>query len=301
MLPGMLLPGIAVAMALAAPDLPLREPPAPPVPIFGGMASAPGAWPAVVAISVGNFLCTGTLVSPNIVFTAAHCLDNDPQVAGIVVRRGDDINYPSTPIKAVAFGAHPGFCGEDSCKEDIQDYGFIVLATAQNDVPAFPRVVADQDEWDALMDIGDDITVVGYGLNEGDITGIKREVQVPITRFSKSGLEFQAGGMGLDSCQGDSGGPAFVKSGDEWVLAGITSRGYTCGKGGFYAVPLGGACWLEQESGFDLRPADCETCECINTDPNRAQGCGCATGAPPSPAGLLTMLGALILRRRRRR
>jgi MYXO-CTERM domain-containing protein len=296
----MLLPGILAAMALAA-GPPLGDLPSPPVPIYGGTAVPPGEWPAVVAISVGTFLCTGTLVSPNIVFTAAHCLDNNPPVSSIIVRRGDDINFPVPPIKAIAYGADPEFCGEDSCKEDIHDYGFIVLATSQNDVPSFPRAIADQDEWDRLMRVNSKITVVGYGLNEGQITGIKRQVEVPITRFSGSGLEFQAGGMGMDSCQGDSGGPAFARLGDEWILVGITSRGYTCGKGGFYAVPIGGACWLEQESGFDLRPADCEACDCINTDPNRDEGCGCTTGDPRRGAlGSLAMLALFGALRRRR-
>lgn len=294
----MSLSGIVVATALVAPTLPLSQPPAPPAPIFGGMASTPGDWPAVVAVSIGNFLCTGTLVSPSIVVTAAHCLENRPEVADIIVRRGDDINYPVAPIRALAYGADPLFCGEDSCKEDIHDYGFVVLATPQTDLKTFPRAIASQDEWDDLMDVGAKITVVGYGLNEGDITGIKRQVEVPITRFSKSGLEFQGGGMGLDSCQGDSGGPAFVKRGDEWLLAGITSRGYTCGKGGFYAVPLGGACWLVQESGFDLRPAGCDDCDCIDTDPNRREGCGCVAGDPITSLGLLALIA--LLRRRRR-
>ena len=293
----MLLPGIAAVLALSAAPT-FTAPPAPPVPIYGGDVVEKGAWPGVVAISVGNFLCTGTLVSPNIIFTAAHCLDNNPDVSSIVVRRGDDINFPVTPIKAVAYGADPEFCGEDTCKEDIHDYGFIVLASSQTDLTSFPRAIADQDEWDELMGVDKKITIVGYGLNEGEITGIKRQVEVPITQFSKSGLEFQAGGMGFDSCQGDSGGPAFVKLGDEWLLAGITSRGYTCGKGGFYAVPLGGACWLERESGFDLRPADCSDCDCINTDPARNDGCGCTTGDSLASVGLLALLG--LLRRRRR-
>ena len=296
---GMFSIGIAAAMTLAAPVGPVGIEPPPPQPIYGGAPVAPGAWPAVVAINIGSFLCTGTLVTPNVVFTAAHCLDDDPSVSSIIVRRGDDVNFPVTPIKAVAFGADPLFCGEDSCKEDIHDYGYVVLATPQDDITEFPRVIQTQDEWDELMAVERPITVVGYGQNEGEIPGVKRQVDVPIVRFSKSGLEFQAGGMGLDSCYGDSGGPAFAQlASGEWVLAGITSRGYTCGNGGFYAVPLGGLCWLQESSGLDLRPADCETCDCINTDPNRDEGCGCATAGGPAGPGALALL--LLLRRRRR-
>ncbi len=299
MLAAMLLPGLAAAIALAAPVGPLTAPPPPPAPIFGGMQTEPGAWPAVVAISIGSTLCTGTLVSPTIVLTAAHCLEQNPALSTMSVRRGDDINFPGPSSKVSAIGFDPQFCGEKTCKEDIHDYGFVVLATPQTDILEFPRPVADQDEWDQIMAVAAEITVVGYGLNEGDITGIKRQVAVPITKFSASGLEFQAGGDGLDSCQGDSGGPAFAKlDSGEWVLAGVTSRGYTCGKGGFYAVPQGGLCWLHEASGLDLRPPDCENCDCINTDPNRDEGCGCrATASGP----LALLLPLFLLARRRRR
>ena len=104
--------------------------------------------------------------------------------------------------------------------------------------------------------------------------------------------------MGLDSCQGDSGGPAFAQlASGEWRLAGVTSRGYTCGKGGFYAVPLGGMCWLQEASGLDLRPPDCELCDCVNTDPERG-GCGCTTTDPRGLLALLVPLALLIRRRR---
>ncbi len=297
MLRDMLLPGLVAALALTAPIEPLSAAPTPPTPIFGGQQVEPGEWPAVVAISVGSFLCTGTLVSPNVVLTAAHCLDNEPDLNTIVVRRGDDINLPVAPLKVAAYDSDPEFCAAKSCKEDIHDYGYVVLVNPQNDLTEFPRPIVDQDEWNELMAVDQKITIVGYGLDEDDLTGLKRQVEVPITRFSASGLEFQAGGMGLDSCQGDSGGPAFARlESGEWRLAGVTSRGYTCGKGGFYAVPLGGMCWLQQSSGLDLRPPDCELCDCVDTNPE--SGCGCTTTAPPGALALLLPL--LLLTRRRR-
>ncbi len=280
---------------------PWSIPPPPPVSIYGGEPVAPGAWPEVVAISAGSFACTGTLVSSNLVLTAAHCLAAKPGVETIAIRRGDDINQPQTPIAALAYGASPEFCGEEDCKNDIQDYGYIILAKPQTDLTQFPRVVHTQDEWDEVMAKDALVTVVGYGLTDsGTVTGIKRQVEIPITSFSSTGHEFQAGGMGLDTCQGDSGGPAFaqLRSG-EWVLVGITSRGYTCGQGGFYAVPLAGACWLYESSGFDLRPPECDECDCIITDPNRSEGCGCTTTG--APLGLLPLVVLGLTRRRRHR
>jgi MYXO-CTERM domain-containing protein len=297
MLGRMILSGIAALAAVVASPGQLGAPAPAPTPIYGGEVVAPGAFPAVVAISVGNFLCTGTLVSSNVIFTAAHCLDGGPPADSIVVRFGDDVNQPLAPTASVvAYGSHPEFCPDEECKEDIEDYGFLVLAQPQ--AGPFPRVLTAQDEWDELMQVDAPVTLVGYGKTEsGDVTGIKRQVEVTITRFSGSGQEFQAGGDGLDSCQGDSGGPAFARTAaGEYVLVGITSRGYTCGKGGFYAVPFAGLCWLQEASGLDLRPPDCEACDCLDTDPDRG-GCGCR-GADAPRLGLL--VAALAWRRRRR-
>jgi hypothetical protein len=167
-----------------------------------------------------------------------------------------------------------------------------VLTQPQSIIPT--RVITSQDEWDEIMEVGQKMTLVGYGLADGGtVTGIKREVEVDITRFSKSGLEFQGGGDGKDSCQGDSGGPAFITlSTGEVVLAGITSRGYSCGKGGFYAVPYGGLCWLKETAGLDLSNG-CAMCDCIDTDPNRKEGCGCRSDAPLAPGGWL-LLAAML-------
>jgi MYXO-CTERM domain-containing protein len=293
----MLISGLVAALALE--PRPLAAVPPPSQPIFGGEDVAPGEWPAVVALDIDGYQCTGTLVTPSLVLTAAHCLVGGPPVGAIGVRRGEDVTFPGPAIAAVAYGFDPEYCPPTSCKADNHDYGYIVLATPQNDVGGFPRVIHDQDEWDRLMRVGRAVTVVGYGHDAVPLFGVKREAEVSISRFSRSGLEFEAGGMGHDTCVGDSGGPAFARlDSGEWLLVGITSRGYTCGEGGIYAAPLGGLCWLEQASTFDLRPTDCVACDCIDTDPARSDGCGCAAGSGGAP---MLWIGALALWVRRRR
>lgn len=287
-------------------SLPLTGPVPEPAPIVGGMPVAPGAWPNVVAIELPLTLCTGTLVSDRVVLTAAHCLENGEQPGQLRVRLGDDIYGPGTSYEVERYGVHPKYCGSDPevCKVDVWDYGYVVLREPVVGVtPARPLVT--QEAWDEAMAVDAPVTLVGFGDNEQPLAGIKREVEAPIVQFSPSGLEFQAGGMGLDTCSGDSGGPVFVTLGSgEVLLAGVTSRGFTaCGKGGFYGTPYPALCWLNSETGVDLRGAEaCEDCDCLVTGAD-AEGCGCVGGEPDRPLGplLLGVMVVLGLRGRRRR
>src|SRR5262245_38436991 len=52
-----------------------------PAPIIGGTQAQNGQYPSVVAFTVGNGLCTGTLVTPEWILTAAHCVT--PSVVGL--------------------------------------------------------------------------------------------------------------------------------------------------------------------------------------------------------------------------
>lgn len=278
--------------ALLASSLPWTLPGGEPTPIYGGEVVTPGDWPSAVGIVLPGTLCTGTLVHPRLVLTAAHCLDALSAPSLVQVRLGDDVTSPGSPTYFVeAFGTHPDYCGSDTstCKVDIWDYGYLLLTEPVAGVEPMPTL-GTQDAWDEAMAVGASITVVGYGLDESMLTGIKREVEVPIVKFSASGHEFQAGGMGLDSCQGDSGGPAYalLPSG-EWVLAGVTSRGYTCGKGGFYSIPYPALCWLNEETGIDLRTDACAACDCLDTTAEE-EGCGCTTRDPLDPVAPLVLL-----------
>lgn len=291
-------------------SLPLTTPaPAPePTPIVGGMTVAPGSWPEVAAIVLPLTTCTGTLVSERVVLTAAHCVEDLVSPAQVTVRFGDDIFGPHTDYVVERYGMHPMYCGSDTskCRVDVWDFAYLLLAEPVVGVtPARPLVT--QEAWDEAMVVDGTVTLVGYGESEKPLGGIKRQVDAPIVKFSASGLEFQAGGDGLDTCRGDSGGPAFVKlAAGELLFAGVTSRGFSdCGQGGFYGVPYRTLCWLNSETGVDLRGAEaCETCDCIAIGGDE-QGCGCVSGepGPHGPFGPL-LLGVVVmfgLRGRRRR
>ena len=242
-------------------------------PIFGGAEVEPGAWPAVVAVQTDK-LCTGTLVAPDLVLTAAHCFQAAPTT--VRVHFGNDLTGTDV-VLSDQWGAHPDFCLPSDCPEDIRDFAWVRLPAPVSVEPILP--ITDQAEFDEVMRVGTPLEFVGYGKDELGTIGIKREVTASLTGFSTTGREFDAGGDGKDTCSGDSGGPALVQlASGEWRLAGVISRGGECGGGGVYGVPAPELCWLRDSSGVDLLPAGCDSCDCLTLrgDPPE-DGCGCVT------------------------
>ncbi|NVB40446.1 trypsin-like serine protease [Pseudenhygromyxa sp. WMMC2535] len=271
--------------------------------IYGGETVEPGAWPAVVAVRTDK-LCTGTLVAPNLVLTAAHCFDPAPS-GSVDISFGDSISAPSALIEAEAWGSHEDFCLPSECGDEIHDFAWVRLPEAVEVDPIVP--ITDQDEFDAAMGVGTELVFVGYGQDEDGIIGQKQQVDAAITSYTENGREFRAGGDGKDTCYGDSGGPALVQLEDgQWRLAGVLSRGGDCGEGGVYGVPLPELCWLRDESGVDLLPSGCEQCDCvILSNELDDEGCECGVegdAGERSPWRLalapICLLGGLVLRRR---
>ena len=303
-------PGIATLLAVS---LPLADQPPRPVPIVGGESVAIHEWTSVVAVlsqestATAN-LCTGTLVAPGVVLTAAHCLEHEPDLADMRVVFGDSIHTqdPSRIAAVEAYGMYPNAC-TTKCGEDADDFGYVILGHEVKGVAVIPPLLT-QDEWDETMHVGEEIYVVGFGTiqdSEDDPllttneVGHKRIMSTPIDSFSRSRREFRAGGEGQDACGGDSGGPAFVMLGSgEFRLAGVTSRGVRpCGTGdSVYGVPYPILTWLRDETGADLLPPDCPDGDCLVMSLPAKGRC-----AISREDGVLWALPPVLLLRRRRR
>jgi len=188
--------------------------------------------PAVVMLrsSQGGY-CTGTLASPTVVVTAAHCVD------GVTVRSvGFGVNGQSTPVTVRAQIAHPRWNG--SALNAGYDVAVLLL---QNSVSGVIPVPVSTDVREGRP--GDAVRIVGYGNNQttGSGFGTKRQASIRVVAPARSDggvsqdkfVKVWDPNTGTQTCNGDSGGPVFYRGADgRERIVGVTSYGYEGCRGG---------------------------------------------------------------------
>ncbi|MEM9692439.1 MAG: serine protease [Myxococcota bacterium] len=181
--------------------------------IVGGQATA--SLPAVGAlVRFGSPSCTGTVIAPRKVLTAAHCLDGvSAQSLSFVI--GARVDRAEAVIGVRRIVPHPNY----NRRTIANDIGYIEL---DRDAPVAPLpLIPALDQ----SFVGRDLIHVGYGATSGrgGGSGIKRFVNIPMTALSSTTYRYSA--PGRNTCSGDSGGPALAQVGDQLFVTGVTSYG----------------------------------------------------------------------------
>jgi len=216
-------------------------------------------FPDCVAIGAPDgWCCSGTLIAPTVVVTAAHCYRTGCHQRIFI---GQDVAVPDQGrvVRVANATMHPAY--DPGSGSDFNDIMILVLSEPVEDVTYRPIAAAG-----ALQDAFA-VRLVGYGNVDarGEYGyGRRRSVDVPLAsadpRFgAEPDLEFVASEpfLGKDSCTGDSGGPAYVEYSGGWYLAGATSRSTEiavrrCGDGGIYTRVPAYVDWIRSVAGDRL-------------------------------------------------
>lgn len=228
--------------------------------VLGGQNAPAGKWPDVVAVYVGNIpFCSGVLVAPTVVLTAAHC--NTSGIAEVLIG--------AETLAAGNSGERRGVVKRVEYPD--WDNTFDVLALVL-DRPSTkpPRALASGWAGAEIID-GHAVQVVGFGAIDPAGDTFIDPLQEATTTITDAGCarkagcnalaqpagELGAGGMGIDSCSGDSGGPLYITTSLGTFVAGLTSRSYddarlACSEGGVYTRADRVADWIERETGVGI-------------------------------------------------
>jgi len=232
--------------------------------IVGGEVAPVGMWTDTVALFHGHtYLCSGTLITPDLVLTAGHC---NLGLTGAVVG-AHDFTTDGERIAVDHVWEHP---------DSLSTYDVSVVRLAHH-AAVLPRLIALDCIGHDFLEDGAPVTIAGFGatdelggsqttvLHQADTTLVDADCTDLTAGCNPSvspGGELIAGGDGIDTCNGDSGGPLYLRTPDGDFLLGVTSRATNdatrlCGDGGIYVRADAVADWIEQTTGETMDRPDC--------------------------------------------
>jgi trypsin len=216
--------------------------------IIGGYEATPNEHSYAVSLQDGNgHFCGGSLITKNVVLTAAHCKGGPYNV--VLGRHDLDTNQGQIigMKKEIPHNQYDDWTTDN-------DFMLVVLksnARLNSDV----SLVALNDD-SSLPSVGDEMTVMGWGdthISDGITNMADRLMKVEVDVISKNECQNSSDGRDSyedqitrnmlcarahrqDSCQGDSGGPLVDTSGNVDKQVGVVSWGIGCASDSFPGV-----------------------------------------------------------------
>ena len=233
--------------------------------IVGGTPAAPGAWPFIAALvshganAYDGQFCGGTVIAPDRVVTAAHCVEGITPGDVDVVTGRSRLSDASTGQRSLVTAIDR----EPKWSADGNGHDIAVLHLA-SPTSAEPAAVAGPGDT-GLTAPGATLAVAGWGLISQipqTFTDDLQAVLVGVVADNHCARAYDGydpatmlctSTAGRDSCQGDSGGPLVANAGGVAELVGIVSfGGDRCGdptEPGVYTRVTGEAAFIAGESG----------------------------------------------------
>ena len=211
--------------------------------IVGGTTAATGEFPFATHLRIGSSVCGGSLVSPTLVLTAAHCVAGQaPSAITATIGRTRLSNTATGEVRGVSeVIVHPNY------NASTRDYDVAFVRLSAPSTRAVVQVASPSGPSErALWQAGANVTAIGWGrLSEGgSLSDNLMKVDLPVlsdtvasasavhgTRFHPDTM-LAAGPLagGRDACEGDRGGPLLARGASGLRVVGVTSWGVGCAR-----------------------------------------------------------------------
>lgn len=204
------------------------------------------------AQEIRTFVCSSTLIAPDVVLLAAHCLDDFAFTFGFAeiedkevfwTRQADLTSWsdpqntnplPTGSIAAADYVIHENF-DLQSLEMGLAENFDVALIFLEEPVLDIDHAFLPSVTENANITVGDEAIVVGWGqqiatnMFEPPPAGsyaIKQQGTSIISEIADFEMQIGSAESDVRKCHGDSGGPTFWDGGNGYRLIGVTSHSY---------------------------------------------------------------------------